>query len=120
MRVSYKGTHQNRIAESAFMRKRAQGTPPTQIPEEEAWEMVDIIWKAPDFVVIFSSLTGFLGHMSLSGVDYSLLGWTAAGSAAGAVVGSRLMTDKLQGRQVKAIIGLVLIAIACRMAWGLL
>jgi hypothetical protein len=29
------------------------------------------------------------------------------------------MTDKLKGRQVKVLIGLVLIAIAVKMAWGL-
>jgi formylmethanofuran dehydrogenase subunit E len=51
-RVSYKGTHQKRIAESAFMKKRAQGIPPPQIPEEEAWEMVDIVWKAPESEVL--------------------------------------------------------------------
>lgn len=72
------------------------------------------------FVVIFSSLTGFLGHLTLAGMSYSLLGWTAAGSAAGAVLGSWLMTDKLKGRQVKLLIGGVLIAIAGKMVWDLL
>jgi len=72
------------------------------------------------FVVIFSSLTGFLGHLSLAGMNYTLLGWTAAGSAAGAVLGSWLMTDKLKGRQVKVLIGVVLLAIAAKMVWGLL
>ena len=72
------------------------------------------------FVVIFSSLAGFLGHMSLAGMNYPLLGWTAAGSAAGAVLGSWLMTDKLKGRQVKILIGVVLLGIAAKMAWGLL
>jgi len=71
------------------------------------------------FVVIFSSLAGFFGHMSLAGMDSSLLGWTAAGSAAGAVLGSWLMTDKLKGRQVKVLIGVVLLAIAAKMVWGL-
>ncbi len=71
-------------------------------------------------VVIFSSFTGFLGHLSLAGLSYSLLGWTAAGSAAGAILGSWLMTDKLKGRQVKLVIGLVLIAIAGKMVWDLL
>ncbi len=71
------------------------------------------------FVVIFSSLTGFLGHLSLAGMSYPLLGWTAGGSAAGAVLGSWLMTDKLKGRQVKLLIGVVLLGIATKMAWGL-
>lgn len=48
VRISYKGTYQKKIAESAFMRKRGMGIPPTQIPEEEAWQMVDIIWGADE------------------------------------------------------------------------
>jgi len=70
-------------------------------------------------VVIFPSLTGFLGHLSLSGMDYSLLGWTVAGSAGGAALGSWLLVEKLKGRQVKLIIGLVLLAIAANMVRGL-
>lgn len=71
------------------------------------------------FVVIFSSLTGFLGHMALAGMNGALLGWTAAGSAAGALLGSWLMTDKLKGRQVKTLIGVVLLGIAAKMVWDL-
>jgi uncharacterized membrane protein YfcA len=71
------------------------------------------------FVVIFSSLTGFLGHASLAGMDYGLMGWTVAGSAGGAALGSWLMVDKLKGRQVKLIIGVVLLAIAANMIRGL-
>lgn len=58
VRVAYKGTHQKRIAESAFMRKRGQGIPPTEIPEAEAWEMVDILWQAPaDEVLTIGEVT---------------------------------------------------------------
>ena len=69
------------------------------------------------FVVIFASLAGFLGHVSMAGMNSALLIWTVVGSALGAVLGSWLMTDKLKGRQVKLIIGLVLIGIAVNMAW---
>jgi uncharacterized membrane protein YfcA len=72
------------------------------------------------FVVIFSSLSGFLGHISLAGMNYGLIGWTVAGSAGGALLGSWLMVDKLKGRQVKLIIGIVLLGIAIKMIWGLL
>jgi hypothetical protein len=72
------------------------------------------------FVVIFSSLAGFLGHASLAGLDYPLLGWTATGAAGGAALGAWLMTEKLQSRQVKVLIGVVLVVIAAKMAWGLL
>jgi uncharacterized membrane protein YfcA len=72
------------------------------------------------FVVIFASFSGFLGHVSLAGMDYRLLAWTTVGAAAGAILGSWLMTDKLKGRQVKMLIGGVLIAIAAKMVWGLI
>lgn len=48
VRVSYKPTLQSRIRESRFMQKRAQGVPPTEIPEDEQWELVDLVWNAPE------------------------------------------------------------------------
>ncbi len=71
-------------------------------------------------VVIFSSFAGFLGHASLAGIDAPLLGATTVAAASGAALGSWLMTDRLKGRQVKVIIGIVLMVIAAKLAWGLL
>ncbi len=48
VRVSYKPTRHELIAKSTFMKKRALGVPPTEIPYEEAMEMADIIWNAPE------------------------------------------------------------------------
>jgi uncharacterized membrane protein YfcA len=39
---------------------------------------------------------------------------------AGAALGAWLMSAKLQSRQVKILIGIVLLAIAARMIWSLL
>lgn len=47
VRVVYKPALQKQIKESAFMQKRAAGIPPTQIPEAEQWELVSLIWDAP-------------------------------------------------------------------------
>lgn len=71
------------------------------------------------FVVIFASFAGFLGHASMAGMNYPLLIWTALGSAGGAALGSWLMSDRMKGPQVKILIGIVLLAIAAKMAWGL-
>lgn len=71
------------------------------------------------FVVIFASLAGFAGHASLGGMDYPLLAWTTAGAAGGATLGAWLMTDKLNTRQVKLLIGVVLVAVATKMVWDL-
>jgi len=72
------------------------------------------------FVVIFSSLSGFLGHATIGSMSYGLLGFTAVGSALGAMVGAWLMTDKLKRGHVKLIIGIVLLGIAAKIVWGLL
>ena len=72
------------------------------------------------FIVIFSSLSGFLGHATIGSMSYGLLGFTAVGSALGAMVGAWLMTDKLKREHVRAIIGIVLLGIAAKMVWGLL
>ncbi len=52
VRVSYYPGRHKMIAESAFMKKRAAGIPPSEIPEEEAWDMVKIIWEAPEEEVL--------------------------------------------------------------------
>ncbi len=72
------------------------------------------------FVVIFSSFAGFLGHASLGHMSWSLLGLTALGSALGAIVGAWLMTSRLNRRQVKLLIGVVLYMVAGKMVWKLL
>lgn len=70
------------------------------------------------FIVIFASLSGFLGHARMGNVNVTLLLFSAIGSVAGAIIGSWLMAKKLKGPQVRMVIGIVLYAIAIKMAWG--
>lgn len=72
------------------------------------------------FIVIFSSLSGFLGHATVGNISAPLLGLTAIGSALGAIMGAWLMTEKLKREQVKIVIGIVLLGIALKMIWSLL
>ncbi len=72
------------------------------------------------FIVIFSSFSGFLGHASVGTINPLLLSLTAIGSALGAVAGAWLMTEKLKQKQVKRIIGVVLLGIAAKIIWNLL
>ena len=72
------------------------------------------------FIVIFSSLSGFFGHAAMGKINWNLLVFSAVGSVMGAMVGSWLMHRKLQGKQVKKIIGIVLYVIAIQMAWKLM
>jgi len=72
------------------------------------------------FIVIFSSLSGFMGHATVGNISIPLLGATAVASALGALAGAWLMTEKLKQAQVKIAIGIVLLGIAARMIWNLL
>lgn len=71
------------------------------------------------FIVVFASLSGFFGHAALGNINGNLLVFSAIGSIMGAIVGSWLMHKKLEAKQVKKIIGIVLYAIAIKMVWSL-
>lgn len=72
------------------------------------------------FVIVFASLTGFFAHATFSGMDYSLIAVTGVASAVGAALGAWLMSEKLQGHQLKYIIGVVLLGTAVKIIWDLL
>jgi len=71
-------------------------------------------------IVVFSSTSGFIGHLGMGNIDGVLVVISAAAAIAGAVVGSWLMTDKLDPKIIKKILGLVLIAFAIKMTINLL
>jgi uncharacterized protein len=66
-------------------------------------------------VVVFSSLSGFLGHATLGGLDPLFIGITAVMAAAGSIVGSQLMKNRLSSSQLKKFIGVLLLLIAAKM-----
>ena len=70
-------------------------------------------------VVVFSSLSGFLGHATLGGLDPLFIGIMAVMAAAGSVVGSQLMKTKISSNQLKRMIGILLWLIAAKMIWDL-
>ena len=71
-------------------------------------------------VVVFSSLSGFLGHATLGGLDPVFLGINAVMAALGSVVGSQLMKTKVSSTQLKKIIGVLLWVIAIKMIFDVL
>ena len=71
------------------------------------------------FVVVFASLAGFLGHISLGGMDYTFLAVMALAAIGGALLGAYLMRNKLSSAQLKRTIGLVLYVVAVKIVWGL-
>lgn len=71
-------------------------------------------------VVVFSSMSGFLGHATLGGIDPVFLGVTAAAAAGGSILESHLMKTRLTNAQLKQIIGGLLWVVAVKMIFDLL
>jgi len=70
-------------------------------------------------IVLFSSLSGFISHIGVGSLDPLLVVITACASILGAVVGSWLMTDRLNPETIKKILGVVLFALAIKMILNL-
>jgi uncharacterized membrane protein YfcA len=70
-------------------------------------------------VVVFSSLSGFLAHATMSGLDPWFVGIMAGMAAVGSIVGSQLMKTKLSSTQLKKVIGVLLFLIAIKMIFDL-
>lgn len=71
-------------------------------------------------VVVFSSLSGFLGHAMMGALDPMFIGVMAVMAAAGSIVGSQLMKTKISSPQLKRIIGILLWLIAIKMIFDLI
>lgn len=71
-------------------------------------------------VVVFSSLSGFLGHATMSRLDPLFVGIMAVMAAVGSIIGSHLMKKKISSVQLKRIIGILLWLIAAKMIFDLL
>ena len=70
-------------------------------------------------IVVFSSLSGFLGHATLGGLDPVFIGVMAVMAAAGSIIGSQLMKTRLSSAQLKKFIGVLLWLIAAKMIFDL-
>jgi len=65
--------------------------------------------------VVFSSLSGFLGHATVGKMDATFLAILGLMAAAGSLAGSQLMKTKLSSNQLKTMIGILLWVIAAKM-----
>lgn len=71
-------------------------------------------------VVVFSSLSGFLGHATMSTLDPWFIGIMAVMAAGGSIIGSQLMKTRLSSTQLKKVIGVLLFVIAAKMIFDLI
>ena len=67
------------------------------------------------FIVVFSSFSGFITHVSLARADWEFILVAACFSFAGGQVGSRIMAEKLKAKTVRTLFGIVLLAFAFKL-----
>ncbi|UCH20930.1 MAG: sulfite exporter TauE/SafE family protein [Deltaproteobacteria bacterium] len=67
------------------------------------------------FVVIFSSFSGFVAHISIARPDWKFILLTAVFSFAGGQLGSRIMVEKLSSSTVRKIFGVVLLVFVLKL-----
>jgi uncharacterized membrane protein YfcA len=72
------------------------------------------------FTVVFSSFTGFLGHVAVGHFDWVFMVIMAVAVIAGSQAGAFLMQSRVKPRQIKQMFGVVLIFVALKMIAGLL
>ena len=61
------------------------------------------------FVVVFSSFSGFLAHISLAEINWRFILVAAIFSFVGGQIGSRIMIQKLKSRSIRVLFGFVLL-----------
>lgn len=69
--------------------------------------------------VVFSSLSGFLGRISVGSINLTLIAVSVTAAAVGSLAGSKIMTSRVTSTQLKHLIGLLLWAAAAKIVWDL-
>ena len=67
------------------------------------------------FIVVFSSFSGFIAHITIAPPDWKFILLAAVFSFAGGQLGSRVMVEKLKGGTVRKIFGVVLLVFAFKL-----
>ncbi|SDB60113.1 hypothetical protein SAMN05660653_03089 [Desulfonatronum thiosulfatophilum] len=67
------------------------------------------------FIVCFSSFSGFLAHASLAAPDWRFILTASLLAIAGGQIGSRIMIQRLQGRAIRILFGLVLLVLSANL-----
>lgn len=71
------------------------------------------------FVVIFSSFSGFAGHVAEGHFNWPLMAATAVAVTAGAWIGAHVMKEKMKAKWLKQMFAVILLAVAAKLLWKL-
>jgi len=70
--------------------------------------------------VVFSSFTGFAGHLAVGHFDWTLMLWAGAAVVIGSQIGAHLMSTRIKPRLIKQMFAVVLLFVAGKLILGLL
>jgi len=71
------------------------------------------------FVVIFSSFSGFAGHIAEGHFHWPLMVATTIAVIIGSQIGAKVMKEKMKARWIKQMFAVVLLAVAVKLLWKL-
>ncbi|WP_417808161.1 sulfite exporter TauE/SafE family protein [Thioclava sp.] len=69
------------------------------------------------FVVIFSSFSGFAGHVAQGNYNWWLMGICLVAVIIGSQIGAKVMNEKMKARWIKRLFGVLLIGVAIKFVW---
>lgn len=71
------------------------------------------------FVVIFSSFSGFAGHIAEGHFNWSLMAMTSVAVIIGSQIGAKVMKEKMKAKWIKQMFAVVLLGVAVKLIWKL-
>ncbi len=72
------------------------------------------------FVVVFSSFSGFAGHVAQGHYDWRVMAAGLIAVVIGSQIGAKVMKEKMKARWIKQVFGMLLLGVAARFAWPII
>ena len=69
------------------------------------------------FIVVFSSFSGFAGHVAEGHFNLPLLIYASIAVIVASQIGARVMKEKMKAKWIKQIFGVLLVAVAVKLSW---
>lgn len=69
------------------------------------------------FVVVFSSFSGFAGHIAEGHYDWRVMALGLVAVVVGSQIGAKIMKEKMKARWIKELFGVLLLGVAVKFSW---
>ena len=69
------------------------------------------------FIVCFSSFAGFAAHAATAAIDWKFIILASICSFAGGQIGSRIMAEKIKGKTIRVLFGIILLVMCAKLVY---